>query len=559
MNALIQGCRYFFRLLYVQRLLVRQGLDEILLAIPVLRRFSFARALFPWNWRRRPYAGSRGERLRGFLEELGPIYVKLGQILSTRRDLLPGDIAEELAKLQDRVPPFPSAQARKIIEAEYGKGLEEIFADFQDQPLASASIAQVHTAVTKDGREVVVKVVRPAIRARIETDLRFMYLIARFLERYWGDAKRLKPYNVVRELHRHLIDELDLMREAANASQLRRNFLDSELLYVPYVVWELTTSNVMVMERISGIPIGDREQLRAAGIDLRRVAEQGVEMFFTQVFRDSFFHADLHPGNIFVLPGADDRFRFALVDFGIMSSLSEGDLRYLAGNCMAFLDRDYQRIARLHVESGWVPQDTRIDAFESAVRTVCEPMLGRPVREISFGQLLLRLFQTARRFNMEILPQLLLLQKTIVNVEGLGRYLYPNLNMWDIVRPMLERWMRERMGLRRATRDLRRNMPLWLERLPDIPIRAMNIVNRLDRGALEVVDRSRNTERIVAHMERSQRATRRLGCGLALLVLAFFSLAADDDGFRRALANPWTAALLAAAGTALIASGRRGA
>ncbi len=336
--------------------------------------------------------------------------------MSTRRDLLPEDYADELAKLQDNVPPFPGTQARQIIEEAFGKKIEDIFLDFDEIPLASASIAQVHSATLKDGRKMIVKVVRPEIEKVIKRDLGLMHVLANKAEAYWEDVRKLKPTNVVAEFEKTLLDELDLMREAANASQLRRNFEGSEVLYIPEIEWDLTTSNVMVMERITGIPVSDVKRLREAGVDMKRLAENGIELFLTQVIRDSFFHADMHPGNIFIRPGEDGAAQIVVIDFGIMSSLSEFDQRYLAENFLAFLNRDYKKVATLHVDSGWVPANTRVDEFEFAIRTVCEPMFDRSLHHISFGTILLRLFQTARQFNMPILPQLILLQKTMVNV-----------------------------------------------------------------------------------------------------------------------------------------------
>ncbi|UCE90641.1 MAG: ubiquinone biosynthesis regulatory protein kinase UbiB, partial [Pseudomonadota bacterium] len=409
-----------FRLMRISQVLMRHGLDDIILATHLFRPLRFLRLLLPWNWLPKPRR-SRGERIRRTLEDLGPIYVKFGQILSTRRDLLPDDIAVELAKLQDQVPPFPDDVSRRIVEAAYGKPLSEVFADFEETPFASASIAQVHGATLHDGTDVVVKVLRPNILPVIRRDLALLYTIAGNIERYWAEGRRLRPSEVVAEFEKTIIDELDLLREAANASQLRRNFSDFNLLYIPEIFWDYTRSNVMVMERIHGIPISNVPALREAGIDMQQLAEHGVEIFFTQVFRDSFFHADMHPGNIFVSPEG----RYIAVDFGIMGTLNPSDQRYLAENFLAFFNRDYHRVAQLHIESGWVSKDTRVDEFEAAIRTVCEPVFDKPISEISFGHFLLRLFQTARRFNMEVQPQLVLLQKTLLNIEGLGRQLYP--------------------------------------------------------------------------------------------------------------------------------------
>ena len=459
----------FLRLLSIQRVLIHHRLDEIILATHLFRPLRFLLYLLPWNWIRRPPA-TRGERILHALEDLGPIFVKFGQLLSTRRDLIPDDIADALARLRDRVPPFPGTEAREIIEAAYGGPLSEIFSEFEEQPLASASIAQVHAARLQNGREVVVKVVRPGIKKLIRRDLSLLYIAAELSERYWQDGRRLRPVRLVAEFEKTILDELDMIREAANASQLRRNFRGSLEFYVPAIEWELIRREVMVMERVCGIPIDDLKALQAAGIDLRQLARIGIEIFFTQVFRDQFFHADMHPGNLFVLPSDNlHPLRIVPVDFGIMGSVSDIDQRYLADNILAFLKRDYRRVAELHVESGWVPEGTRVDEFESAIRTVCEPMFERPLRDISFGHLLLRLLQTAQRFHMEILPQFILLQKTLINIEGLGRQLCPDLDLWHTARPALEHWMGERVGVGRLVETTWQNVPKWAERLPELP------------------------------------------------------------------------------------------
>lgn len=460
---MIRGGQWW-RLLYINRVLVRHGLDEIIFATHLFRPYRFLLHLMPWHWWR-DRETPRAVRLRRALEDLGPIFVKFGQMLSTRPDLLPPDIAKELALLQDRVPPFPSLRARAVIEKAYGKNIEEVFAHFDDQPLASASIAQVHAARLLDGHELIVKVVRPDIEPVIRRDIALLNTLAELAERYWPEARRLRPCEVVGEYEKTIHDELDLMREAASASQLRRNFLESKDLYIPEVYWPWTRKQVMTMERIQGIPISNVAALREAGVDLKKLAERGVEIFFTQVFQHNFFHADMHPGNIFV--GLDGR--YIAVDFGIMGSLTPQDQRYLAENFLAFFRRDYRRVAELHVESGWVPATTRVNEFEAAIRTVCEPIFERPLREISFGQVLIRLFQTARRFNMEVQPQLVLLQKTLLNIEGLGRELYPDLDLWQTAKPFLERWMRQRVGLRGFFNSLRREVPFWAEILPGLP------------------------------------------------------------------------------------------
>jgi ubiquinone biosynthesis protein len=511
----------FVRLLSIQRTFIRHGVDEIVLGTPLLRSFRFLLYLLPWNWRRRDFAPT-AVRIRNVLEELGPIYVKFGQILSTRRDLLPDDIAEELARLQDRVPPFPGREARAIVEQEYGKSVQEVFSEFDENPLASASIAQVHAARLKDGREVIVKVVRPGIRTTIKRDIGLMYIVADGLERYWSEGKRLQPTGVVAEFEKTLFDELDLMREAANASQLRRNFRDDPDIHVPEVMWELCRRKVMVMERVSGIRVDDIAALKRAGVDMRRLAEKGVELFFTQVFRDHFFHADMHPGNLFVDPRDGGRHaRFIPVDFGIMGSLSDFDQRYLAENFLAFMNRDYRRVAELHVESGWVPVDTRVDEFEFSIRSVCEPIFDRPVKDISVGHLLLRLFQTAQRFHMKILPQLLLLQKTLVNVEGVGRQLYPELDLWAAARPPLEQWMRQRVSIRALAKAARERLPAIAERLPELPKMAFDVLEQAKTGQLKMIVHGDQIDELKAEVRRSGRRT-----ALAVLAASFIISAA---------------------------------
>lgn len=470
----------FIRLLYIARVLSRHRLDEVLLASHLFRPLRWFRILAPWSWFRSTSA-NRGVNIRLSLEELGPIFVKLGQILSTRRDLLADDIAEELAKLQDQVPAFDSNLAKSIIEKAYGQSISEVFADFKMTPLASASVAQVHSATLHSGEDVIVKVLRPDIAPVIKRDIRLMYSIARKVERYWSQGKRLHPIAVVREFEKTILDELDFMREAANASQLRSNFEQSDILYVPEVYWDYSRSNVLVMERIYGIPVNDLTQLNKHNIDLKRLSEHGVEIFFTQVFRDSFFHADMHPGNIFV----SEQGQYMAVDFGIMGTLSSEDQRYLAENFLAFFKRDYRRVAELHVHSGWVGKDTRIDEFEAAIRTVCEPIFDKPLKEISFGQLLIRLFFVAQRFNMEVQPQLVLLQKTLLNIEGLGRQLYPDLDLWKTAKPFLEKWVAAQFGPKALLRHLRTNAPLWVEQLPKMPSLIFEALEKINKGEIE--------------------------------------------------------------------------
>lgn len=430
----------------------------------LFRPVRFLAVLSPNYWFRKRSA-TRAVRIRRALEDLGPIYVKFGQALSTRKDLLPDDIADELVKLQDQVPAFDGNTAIHIIEKDLGMPIDEAFAEFDSQPLASASIAQVHTAVLITGKQVVVKVLRPNIEKRIRSDIGLLYELARFAERFWSEAKRLHPVEVVAEFERTTLDELDLVREAANATKLRRNFFGSDIIYIPEIYWPLTRQKVLVMERIHGIPVGDIEQLRAQGANFQLLAERGVEIFFTQVFRDNFFHADMHPGNIFIdLPA-----KYIAVDFGIIGTLSLSDQRYLAENFLAFFNRDYRKVAEMHVESGWVAESTRIEEFESAIRSVCEPIFEKPLKDISFGQLLLRLFQTARRFDMHVQPQLVLLQKTLLNIEGLGRQLYPELDLWQTAKPFLENWFHQRVGPKAKFDRIIKQVPSVIDHLPEFP------------------------------------------------------------------------------------------
>lgn len=552
---------HLLRVITIGRTLARHGFDEILFTLPLLKPLRFLRYLLPWNWAPRHY-GPRGPRLRAVLEDLGPLFVKFGQLLSTRRDLLAEDVAEELAKLQDHVPPFPGAQAREIVERAYGKSVTEVFAAFDETPLASASIAQVHVAQLHDGREVIVKVVRPGIRRTIERDIALMRLLADLAESYWARSRQLKPTLVVNEFEKTILDELDMLREAANASQLRRNFAGSSRLYVPEVHWALSRPNLLVLERIDGISISNVAALRAANVDLSQLAASGVELFFTQVFRDHFFHADLHPGNLFVRPGVDGAEPvFVVVDFGIMGSLSEFDQRYLAENFYAFLNRDYRRVAELHVESGWVPRETRVDDFEFAIRTVCEPIFDRPVSDISVGQLLLRLFQTAQRFHMEILPQLLLLQKTLVSVEGIGRQLDPELDLWRTARPSLENWMKDRVGLRSLLRSTRENVPRWIDRLPELPGLAFDVLDRIKQGRIEVVTHDEMLQEIRQEIRTVHRRLSHAVVGAALVLAAGFLYAVPPASAGWWGPLPSGAWLVGGAGLIILlgaASGRRG-
>jgi len=516
------GFKQALRLLHINWVLVKHGLDEVVFATHLFRPVRFLLYFWPPHWLRQDTA-PRAVRIRRSLEELGPLFVKFGQLLSTRRDLLADDIADELAKLQDRVPPFPGTQARQQIEAAYKQPIHEIFAEFDETPLASASIAQVHAARLLDGTEVVVKVVRPGIKRIIERDVSLLYIVAGLAERYWREGRRLRPTEVVREYEKTILDELDLMREAANASQLRRNFLESPVLYIPEVYWPHCRRNVMVMERIAGTPVSNVDELRRQGVDLKLLSERGVEIFFTQVFRDNFFHADMHPGNIFVSPEG----QYLAVDFGIMGSLSPEDQRYLAENFLAFFNRDYHRVAELHVQSEWVPKETRIDEFEAAIRTVCEPIFERPLKDISFGHLLLRLFQTARRFNMVIQPQLVLLQKTLLNIEGLGRQLYPDLDLWQTAKPFLERWMSEQLGTRALFKSLKDNLPLWAETLPQLPTLLHDLAKRAEEGKLEVEWRSDEIARLRREVRNANRRSFAAVSAAALIVSAAVVLGLD--------------------------------
>lgn len=454
------------RLVSIQRVLVKHGLDELITATHLLRPLRFFFYLFPKkNDRSEPL----GKRIRLALEELGPIFVKFGQVLSTRRDLLPVEIADELAKLQDQVPPFPGEEAVAILNEIYEKPVDEVFARFDVEPMAAASIAQVHSAALEDGTEVIVKLLRPNVRELIDRDLEVMYAIAALANKYWANGKRLRPLELVAEYEKTIVDELNLMREAANTAQLKQNFEGSDLLYVPAVYFDYCRKGALVQERIYGVPISDMEALKAAGTNIQALAENGVEIFFTQVFRHNFFHADMHPGNIFVQIDDPEHPRYAAVDFGIMGTLSPSDQRYLAENFLAFFEQDYHKIAKLHIDSGWVPAETRVDELETAIRTVCAPIFNKPLSQISFAQVLLGLFETAQRFDMEIQPQLMLLQKTLFNIEGLGRQLYPELDLWKTAHPILRQWMDDQIGGRAMLASIRENMPQLREALRELP------------------------------------------------------------------------------------------
>jgi ubiquinone biosynthesis protein len=503
------------RMIGIQRVLVRHGLDDFITETHFLRPLRFLFYLFP---RARDVSEPLGKRIRLALIELGPIFVKFGQAISTRRDLLPPDIADELAMLQDRVPPFAADAAINILDKAYGRSVDEVFARFDKEPFAAASIAQVHTAALADGTEVIVKLLRPGVRKLIEQDLDVLYALAGLADRYWTASKRLRPLEVVAEYEKTVIDELDLMREGANTAQLKRNFAGSDLLYVPEVYWDFCRPAVLVQERIFGVPISDMQALREAGTDIKLLAENGVEIFFTQVFRHNFFHADMHPGNIFVQVDDPAKPRYAAVDFGIVGTLSPTDQQYLAGNFLAFFDRDYHRIAKLHIDSGWVPAGTRIDELESAVRSVCEPIFNKPLSQISFAQVMLRLFETARRFDMEIQPQLILLQKTLFNIEGLGRELYPDLDLWQTAHPILRQWMDEQVGGRAFVKRIREDLPQLRDALRELPVVVKYLSEQISRGTLQFNMRAPELTEIHAQLKRQQKQRYWLAAGATAVI-----------------------------------------
>lgn len=459
------------RLLTIERVMVKYGLDSLFLKGTRVDALRHVFLLSPTRWLSSDTRKlARGERIRLALEELGPVFVKLGQMLSTRRDLLPDDIGDQLALLQDQVPPFSDAQARETIEAALGDTVEHLFAEFEVSPMASASIAQVHGAVLKDGSKAVVKVLRPGIEVMIDRDISLMYMLADMAAMTLPDAKRLRPREVVVEYDHTIHNELNLISEASNGVVFRNNFKDSDVLHVPEIYWDYTRKNVLVMERIYGIPIRDIEQMHAIGMDMKKLAEHAVEIFYTQLFTHNFFHADMHPGNIFVSPDAPEYPKFITIDFGIVGSLTDEDLNYIGENMLAFFQSDFRRVAQLHVDSGWVPPDTRVSDLEAAIRSVCGPIFEKPLAEISFGTVLLQLFQTARRFEMEVQPQLVLLQKTLLNIEGLGRQLYPELDLWATGKPYLEKWVLQRRGPKAIAKRFIEQAPLMLDAMPYMPM-----------------------------------------------------------------------------------------
>jgi ubiquinone biosynthesis protein len=502
---------------------LRFGLDELVLTS--FRRpwlSAFARVLSIG----RDLSAPRGQRLRMALEHLGPIFVKFGQVLSTRRDLLPPDVADELARLQDRVPPFDPAVAIATIERAFGRPVDTIFASFEREPIASASIAQVHfaTLITRDGRtrDVAVKVLRPGMLPVIEKDLSLMRMMAGWLERLWVEGRRLKPRDVVAEFDKYLHDELDLVREAANAAQLRRNMAGLNLVLIPEMFWDYCHPEVIVMERMVGVPISQIGRLREAGVDIPQLARDGVTIFFTQVFRDGFFHADMHPGNIQVSIAPETFGRYISLDFGIIGTLTEYDKEYLAQNFTAFFRRDYKRVAQLHIESGWVPPDTRVEELEAAVRTVCEPYFDRPLKEISLGLLLMRLFQTSRRFNVEIQPQLVLLQKTLLNIEGLGRQLDPDLDLWNTAKPFLERWMIEQIGPKKLWKELLEQGPRYAKILPELP-HLLHKYLRHERGIMK-----HDADELMTELKRTNRLLQSMLYLVIFFVIALIAVVLGD-------------------------------
>ena len=534
----------FTHLLRIVRVLAHHNLDEYLANIAPLKPYLFLLHIFP----RRKDDAPRGQRLREALQELGPVFVKLGQMMSTRPDLIPDDIAEELSLLQDQVPPFPGDQALLILEQAYEEPVSHHLVDFNLEPLASASVAQVHDARLNDGTEVIVKILRPGLEPVIERDIDLLFMLARMGEKYSPDFRRLRAVEVIDEYSKTIHDELDLMREAANASQLRHNFSTSPLLYVPEVYFDHTRTNVMVMEKIHGTTVTKVDTLVEKGIDLQQLSHSGVEIFYTQVFRDGFFHADMHPGNIFVL----DDGRYAAVDFGIMGTISDIDKHFLAENFLAFFNHDYRRVAQAQIDAGWVPEGTRVDEFESAIRSVCEPIFAKPLCEISFGRVLVRLFRVARRFNMEIQPQLVLLEKTLLYVEGLGRQLDPQLNLWDTAKPYLEQWARQEYGPKAFIKEMRRQAPMWWKMGPRMPMLVNNVLEQASRGELQLTQPDENLKQLRDETRRGQKRLFHAIVGSALLISA--ALLAALDGYSPIMAGiaPLSSWLLGALGALLL-------
>tara|TARA_B100001778_G_scaffold54522_1_gene41475 strand:+ start:10030 stop:11649 length:1620 start_codon:yes stop_codon:yes gene_type:complete len=508
------------RLVTIQRILVGYRLDELLDKVPVLKSFKYFFILLP---RKISKNSSLGERIRRALEELGPIFVKFGQVVSTRRDLLPEEIANELAKLQDQVTPFSKSQALEILNTAYDKSIDQIFKKIDDEPLAAASIAQVHSAKLSDGKDVIIKILRPNIQVQIEKDISALYIIARSLENFWSESEQVKPTEIVKEYEKTIINELNLKREAANAARLKKNFSKSEMLYVPEIYWDYCRTNILVQERIYGTPIRDIDTLKKQKTNIKALAENGVEIFFTQVFRHNFFHADMHPGNIFVQIEDPDSPKYAAVDFGIIGTLTKDDQYYLAENFLAFFEGDYNKIAQLHIDSGWVPSETRVDEFEIAIRTVCEPIFNKPLSDISFANVLISLFNTARQFNMEVQPQLILLQKTLFNIEGLGRQLYPELDLWKTAYPVLKEWMNEQIGFKSVASDFKKNLPLFRQTARDFP----KIIKRFSSQAEIENENRQNIAELKKQFIRQKEQFFFLGVGATLFIsgilIALFS------------------------------------
>ncbi len=499
------------RLITIQRILVGYRLDELLDKVPALKSFKYFFILLP---RKISKDSSLGERIRKALEELGPIFVKFGQVVSTRRDLLPEEIANELAKLQDQVTPFSKSQAQEILNTAYDKSIDQIFKKIDDEPLAAASIAQVHSAKLPDGKDVIIKILRPNIQVQIEKDISALYIIARSLENFWSESEQVKPTEIVKEYEKTIINELNLKREAANAARLKKNFSKSEMLYVPEIYWDYCRANILVQERIYGTPIRDIDKLKKQKTNIKALAENGVEIFFTQVFRHNFFHADMHPGNIFVQIEDPNFPKYAAVDFGIIGTLTKDDQYYLAENFLAFFEGDYNKIAQLHVDSGWVPSETRVDEFEIAIRTVCEPIFNKPLSDISFANVLISLFNTARQFNMEVQPQLILLQKTLFNIEGLGRQLYPELDLWKTAYPVLKEWMNEQIGFKSVASDFKKNLPLFRQTARDFP----KIIKRFSSQAEIENENKQNIAELKKQFIRQKEQFFFLGIGATLFI-----------------------------------------
>lgn len=547
--------KQLLRLLYINYILAKNGLDQLIVDIHLFTPFRFIVYFNPWNWFRHRQSLTRGEALRKSLEQLGPLFVKFGQALSTRPDILPADIALELCKLQDNVPPFSSEQALQIIHDAYSQSAFDVFAEFDATPLASASIAQVHAATLKSGQDVVVKILRPGMQHVIKKDLGILKIIANLADKYWKEGRRYRPKEVVAEFERTLLDELNLRREAANGAQFKRNFTSSPLLYIPEIHWDYVRDNILVMERIYGIPVADVRRLNAHGVNLKKLAERGLEIFFTQVFRDCFFHADMHPGNIFVSMEHPEDPQYICVDFGIAGTLSTRDKRYLAENLLAFFNRDYRRVAELHVESGWVARGSCVEEFESAIRMVCEPIFEKPLKDISFGMVMMQLFLVARQFKMQVQPQLVLLQKTLLAVEGLGRQLYPELDLWLTAKPFLEKWLRQQIGPKAFIKNIRDNIPFFVEQLPYMPRLMHDVLTQMKHHQTDL------TEYQYRHHKKGNVSDSRwkngFGCGLFIAMSAVAGLSYLNAFSQRELTAAAVALAFFGAFAALLTNSKR--